>query len=96
MIVDKTVAYLTVWFPERGYGFCISYEGDVTRYFLHVSNIQSGVPVKGSIVRFDVRPNSKGLLAVNAEIFPDREAMAHADAVVEATKVFTTPNSEAR
>jgi len=81
---QKVVSRITVWFPERRYGFLaaggIGDEENTTGYFLHQQDIIVGIPLKGSIVRFEVVVRTKGSSAINAEIFQSRQEMERADA----------------
>ncbi len=84
----KVVSRITVWFPERQYGFLaaggIGDEQNTSGYFLHANEIRTGIPAKGATVRFEVVVRKKGSAAINAEVFPTRFAMEEADALVAA------------
>lgn len=78
---SKIIAHIVAWFPERNYGFLHEFrDGVVIKHFLHVANIYSGTPLKGSLVRFESEARTKGLVALNAEIFTNRKEMNQADA----------------
>lgn len=82
----KKVSCISVWFPERNYGFIFGDKENPNGYFLHYTDIASGNPTtitKGCVVRFDAVPSrrGKGAAAANAEIFADRAEMEKADAM---------------
>ena len=83
MLNNKEVGNLNAWFEERGYGFVLILCPDgVRRYFLHRSNILSGTPVKGAVIRFEPLSQPKGVIATKAEIFSNRQEMERHDAAV--------------
>jgi hypothetical protein len=79
------VSRITVWFSERGYGFLRpggqGDEENLSGYFLHQQDILSGIPARGSLVRFELLVRKKGSAAINAEVFQSRQEMERADAV---------------
>ncbi|HEV3419531.1 MAG TPA: hypothetical protein VG075_04450 [Candidatus Acidoferrum sp.] len=79
---NKYVGHVVAWWPERSYGFihCFDQEtGVVTKVFLHLTNIYSGVPEKGRLARFHLETRKKGHVAVSTEIFSNRQEMETAD-----------------
>lgn len=78
----KLIGPINGWFEERGYGWVNAPDSDgvVTRYFLHATNVVSGIPAKGKIVRFDSVRNAKGFLCMDAEVFADRKELERSDA----------------
>ena len=84
---NKIIGHIVAWWPERSYGFVHEFKqdtGEVRRHFLHLTNIYSGIPAKGSIVRFIPETRAKGSVAVLAEIFVNLQDMERADAVANA------------
>jgi cold shock CspA family protein len=70
IIKMRITAKLSVWFPEKNFGFIHQErpDGEIVSIFLHQGNIKSGVPVTGADVRFKTVTTRKGQLAVDAEI----------------------------
>lgn len=82
---NKILGHVVAWWPERSYGFIHSFDqetGEVTKAFLHLTNIYSGVPDKGKLARFHVELRKRGYVAVNTEIFQNRQEMEIADNAV--------------
>jgi hypothetical protein len=49
--------HLNVWFDDRAFGWIHTVEnGDLKRYFCHVSSVISGVPTTGAKVTFQPAP----------------------------------------
>ena len=60
---------VNAYFASKGYGFINEVRnGKIIRYFLHVSQIISGVPQVGAKAKFDFVQTLKGLQAVNVTI----------------------------
>jgi hypothetical protein len=81
---SKVIGHIVAWWPERSYGFIHEFQPEtsvVRKHFLHLTNIYSGTPAKGSIVRFTPEVRAKGSTAVLAEIFTNLQEMERADAV---------------
>jgi cold shock CspA family protein len=84
----KQVGRLNYWNEIRGFGFVHqNQDGVIVRYFLHVSQIMYGSPIRGSIVYFNVAESPKGLEAQNAEIEPITDTTVNA--VVDAAAVLS-------
>ena len=69
--MDKLQGIISVWLPDRGFGFIVSGQGrDLKKYFVHATRIVSGVPTTGATAIFSVHPIQEGKLpsAVDVEI----------------------------
>jgi cold shock CspA family protein len=73
----RTTAKLSVWFPEREFGFIHleKDDGEIASVFLHKGNIKSGTPVTGASVRFKTVTTRRGTLAVDVEILDNGGAL---------------------
>jgi hypothetical protein len=83
--MDKRIAFIDVWFPDRNFGFVHEVRNDGQNYklFLHGSNILTGSPRSGLVVRFNEGLNSRGPLAIDVEILEPAAGLA---ALAEASK----------
>ena len=70
MKTQKQTGVINAWFKNRGFGFVqqVVNGGDIRSYFLHVTQIKSGVPVEGAQCSFYISVNDRGLIAVDVEI----------------------------
>lgn len=91
--MKKTISRISVWFPQRSYGFLFGDEESPSGYFLYDTDIVSGKPVKGAVVRFDALKRRKGLTAINAEVFSDYKEMERADALACAASLVALVDS---
>ena len=72
--MEKLKGVLTKWNDPAGYGFVSSRDEFGTRrsFFLHHSRIVKieggGIPALGSEVLFNLEPNERSMMAVDAEI----------------------------
>ncbi len=69
----KKISRIVCWFPERNYGFLCGDAENPDGYFLHSTDVISGVPAKNAFARFEVIAAKKGFAAINAEIFASRQ-----------------------
>jgi cold shock CspA family protein len=69
----RLIGSLVTWLPARAFGFVhLSDEaGEVHSYFLHLSQVASGVPVAGAEVEFTPIEGKKGPAARNAKILAE-------------------------
>ena len=76
--MEKRIAYIDVWFPDRNFGFIHETrpDGQIYKLFLHASNIQTGMPRSGLIVKFNEGRNSKGALAIDVEVLEPAVGLA--------------------
>jgi hypothetical protein len=80
---NKVIGHIVAWWPERSYGFIHEFQPEanaVRKHFLHLTNIYSGTPAQGSIVRFTPEVRAKGSTAVLVEIFTNLQEMEQTDA----------------
>jgi cold shock CspA family protein len=71
MTVDKLQGIISMYLPDRGFGFLIVGQGkDIKKYFFHITRVVSGVPAIGAIATFSVHPIQEGKLpsAVDVEV----------------------------
>lgn len=98
MSKEKLIGCLSVWKPDKNYGFLsvMCDDGTLDPYFLHASRIYSGVPKKGSIVRFEPKQGERGWWAARAEIFTNLQEMERSDAAAALTDSTTStfPSTE--
>jgi cold shock CspA family protein len=61
---------LRKWNQERGFGFIeLESQAIYNRVFVHISAFGSRIqPAIGSLVRFDVLENARGVQAINAQV----------------------------
>lgn len=93
MSKEKLIGCLSVWKPDKNHGFLTVMRDDddvPDAYFLHASRIYSGVPKKGSIVRFEPKRGERGWWAARAEIFINLQEMERSDAAAALTDSTTT------
>ncbi len=69
MITFKKVGYLAMWNSSYGFVHTLSEDGTVSKYFTHVSDVWCGTPVRGCIVRFEVKDAPRGPKAVRVEYY---------------------------
>jgi cold shock CspA family protein len=65
----KLNGFVNIFFPEKHFGFIHrSYEGKLYKYFFHISEIMSGIPVTGAAAKFNSAHGEKGMYATDIEI----------------------------
>ena len=71
--MGKQQAVICAYLPNKGFGFLSAGTGkDFHKWFFHIKQYQSGVPVVGQQVLFDVSPVQEGPCptALNVEVVP--------------------------
>ena len=68
----KIIGRIEFWNPDRGYGFI--FDADGVKRFFHKTHIISGTPVTGRLCQYEAGRNSKGLMALEVEIFGSSSA----------------------
>ena len=67
--MSKKIGRVSGWFVGRGFGFVHeNQDGRLVKYFLHISNVLSGIPQDGASVKFNAGTNAKGLMALDVEV----------------------------
>jgi cold shock CspA family protein len=77
-VLKPVVGTMTTWFAAKGFGFALAeVPGGFVKYFIHVSNVVSGVPEQGRKVRFVPTMAGKGPLALHVQVITEAEALVH-------------------
>ena len=75
--METLTGILDVYIEKKNNGFIhVVKDGQVNTYFLHNSNILSGVPRAGATVKFRSARTRRGLIAIEAEIVDTPIAVA--------------------
>lgn len=66
----KILGRVEYYNPERGYGFVIDVdESRRVKRFFHKTHIAAGTPVTGRLAQYEAGQTSRGLCALDIEIF---------------------------
>jgi cold shock CspA family protein len=71
--MNRTEGLIATWIPDRAFGFLVTEEKEVRRFFFHITNVpeeQIGLIAVGQRVTFTIDPIKKGkcFSADNVEI----------------------------
>lgn len=71
--MEKQNAVISAYISEKGFGFLTRGTGkEFQKFFFHIRNFKSGLPIVGTAVSFDVCPIQEGPCpsALNVELIP--------------------------